>query len=75
MRLINPFPSNIKFSERRKQDGEERIRCLHRSKRFIPHVDVLGQALDWMTSHSSSDSVAAWKENEFMCFAQFPESF
>jgi hypothetical protein len=57
------------------QEGGRRIRCLHRSKRFVPHVDVLGQALRWMTLHGSSDSVPALNEDEFLCFAEFPESF
>jgi len=57
------------------QEGLGRIRCLYRSRRFVPHVDVLGQALAWMTSHGSSDSVVALNKEEFLCFAQFPESF
>ena len=57
------------------QEGEKRIHCLRRSKRFVPHIDVLGQALRWMASHGSSDSVAVCNEEEFLCFALFPESF
>jgi hypothetical protein len=57
------------------QEGVERTNCLHRSKRFVPHVDVLGIALDWMSSHGSSDSIAVRNEEEFLCFAQFPQSF
>ena len=57
------------------QDGETRIKCIRRSKRFVPHLDVLGQALEWMTAHGSADSVVALDQEELLCFALFPESF
>ena len=57
------------------QEGRERVHCLRRSRRFVPHVDVLGKTLDWMTSHGTSDSIVAYDEEEFSCFAHFPESF
>ena len=36
-------------------EGRKRIHCLYRSKRFVPHVDALGQVLHWMTTHGTSD--------------------
>ena len=57
------------------QERRERVHCLRRSRRFVPHVDVLGKKLDWMTSHGTSDSIVAYDEEEFSCFAHFPESF
>jgi hypothetical protein len=57
------------------QEGRKRIRWLRRSKRFVPHMDILGKVLNWMTLHGTSDSVVAYDEEELSCFAQFPESF
>ena len=57
------------------QEGRERVHGLRRSRRFVPHIDVLGKALKWMTSHGNSDSIVAYDEEEFSRFAQFPESF
>ena len=57
------------------QDGSKRIRCLHRSKRFVIHIDVLGKVLKWMASHGTSDSIVAYDEEELSRFAQFSDSF
>ena len=57
------------------QERKGSIRCLYRSKRFVSHVDVLGEALDWMSSHGFADSVVALNEEDFLCFAHFSESF
>jgi hypothetical protein len=57
------------------QEGFGHIRCLYRSRRFVSHKDVLGLALRWMAMHGSSDSVVARDDGEFLCFAQFSESF
>ena len=56
-------------------EGARRIHCLYRSKRFVPHVSVFGQALRWMEIHGTSDSVVELKEEDLGCFALFPESF
>ena len=48
---------------------------LYVSSYDIPHVDVLGKTLEWMTLHGTSDSIAAYDEEEFSCFAHFPEGF
>jgi hypothetical protein len=57
------------------QEGSESIRCLRKSKRFVPHTDILGKAFKWIVSHGTADSVVALNEDEFLCFAQFPQSF
>jgi hypothetical protein len=55
--------------------GELRIQCLYRSKRFVAHMDALGQALRWMQCHGTADSRMDLNEEEFCAFALFPESF
>ena len=67
--------SSLNANRSKWQEGAGPVRCLHRSKRFVPHVDVLGQALRWMSQHGSSDSVVALDQEELVCFAMFPESF
>jgi hypothetical protein len=57
------------------QEGIRSIRALHRSKRFVPHFDVLGRILHWMSNHGSSDSVAIINADDIICFAEFPETF
>lgn len=57
------------------QEGSSRVRSMYRSKRYVPHVDVLGLVLDWMTSHGSADSVVERNDEDLLCFAEFPESF
>lgn len=56
-------------------EGELRIRGIFRSKRFVPHTDVLGHALNWMLTHGTSDSRLDINEEELIAFALFPESF
>jgi len=56
-------------------EGRKRIHCLYRSKRFVPHVDALGQVLHWMTTHGTSNSVVNLKMDEILSFALFPETF
>jgi hypothetical protein len=56
-------------------EGERRIHCLYRSKRFVSHVDVLGQVLRWMAMHGTSDSVVELNEEDLFGFTLFPESF
>ena len=56
-------------------NGELRIQCLYRSKRFVAHMDALGQALRWMQCHGTADSRMDLNEEEFGAFALFPESF
>ncbi len=56
-------------------DGAKRIHCLYRSKRFVPHLDVFGQALSWMAMHGTSDSVVELNEEDLLCLARFPETF
>lgn len=67
--------SSLNAHRSRWKDGYDRIRCLSRSKRFVPHGDVLGKALDWMTSHGTDDSRIVCDEDELACFMDFPESF
>lgn len=57
------------------QERRRSIRFLYRSKRFVPHVDVLGHTLDWLSNHGSSDSIAIINVEDIRCFAEFPESF
>ena len=42
---------------------------------FVSHADVLGKALNLMTTHDTTNGVVAGNEEGFSCFAQFPESF
>ena len=56
-------------------EKELRIRCLHVSKRFVPHTDVFGLATSWTTGHGTSDSRVPMVQKDFACFAEFPESF
>lgn len=57
------------------QEGDNPIRCLNRSKRFVPHRNVLSRALEWMCNHGSSDSIAMITNDEVRCLAEHPESF
>ena len=56
-------------------ENNQRVGCMHRSKRFVPHVDVLGQVMWWMAKHGPSDSVVLPDENDSLCFLLFPETF
>ena len=55
-------------------EGTTSIRCLYRSKRFIPHTDVFGLATCWMNSHGTNDSVVKLDEHDLLRYAAFPES-
>jgi Reverse transcriptase (RNA-dependent DNA polymerase) len=55
--------------------GDNRIHCLYRSKRFVPHIDTLNTVLNWMREHGTSDSVFEISKDELLSFALFPESF
>lgn len=57
------------------QNGAKWISCLYRSKRFVPHTDILGQALWWMTTHGTSDSLIDYNQEELLTFAWSPETF
>jgi hypothetical protein len=57
------------------QEGDSRIRSLRRSKRFVPHLDVFALATRWMAWHGTGDSVVSLDKKEFLCFAEYPESF
>ncbi|CAF4520684.1 unnamed protein product [Rotaria sp. Silwood2] len=57
------------------QEGESSIRCLRRSKRFVPHRDILERVFSWMTTHGTSDSVIPYNIDELLCFSRFPETF
>lgn len=56
-------------------DEKRTIKCLRRSKRFVPHISVLNQALSWMASHGSSDSIINLSDEDLLCFTLYPESF
>ena len=56
-------------------DGTRSISCLYRSRRYVPHIDILDEALRWMSSHGTSDSVVELNKEDLLCFAQFPETF
>ena len=56
------------------QCGESSIRSLHKSKRFVEHMNVLGQAIKWMGAHETKDSVIECNIDELLCFACFPET-
>jgi hypothetical protein len=45
-------------------EGTRSINCMYRSKGYVPHVDIFSEALRWMSSHGTSDSVV-----ELLCFA------
>lgn len=53
------------------QNVSKWIRCLCRSKRFVPHTDILGQALWWMTMHGTSDSIIDYNQDELLTFTWF----
>ncbi|CAF3062969.1 unnamed protein product [Rotaria sp. Silwood2] len=57
------------------QEGDSSIRCLRRSKRFVSHRNVLEQAINWMATHGTSDSVIHYSDEDLLCFARFPDSF
>jgi hypothetical protein len=67
--------SQLNSHRSRWRDGLQRINCLYRSKRYVPHTDVFGQALRWMEMHGTSDSVVDVKEEELLCFALYSETF
>ena len=54
---------------------EYRINCLRKSKRFVPHMDVLGLATRWMSQHGTANSLVPIDPDELRCFAEFPGSF
>jgi hypothetical protein len=57
------------------KEGNLRIRCLRRSKRFGTHYDVLGLATRWMAEHGMTDSIPVMDRKDFELFATFPETF
>jgi len=57
------------------QEGPKSIRCLHRSKRFVAHIDVFGRILQWIANHGTTDSVAIINEDDIRCLAEFPDTF
>lgn len=57
------------------QEGELRIHCLRRSKRFTSHMATLGKALRWMEDHGTSNSVIELPLDDLTAFKLFPESF
>jgi hypothetical protein len=48
---------------------------LSQVKKIVPYVDGFGQALRWMATHGILDTVVVRNEEEFLCFAKYPESF
>ena len=71
--LTEQMALNAHRSNRKEGDG--RMMGLYRSKRFVPHMDVLGQALAWMASQETPDSIVARNSKEWACFALSPKSF
>jgi hypothetical protein len=67
--------SQLNSHRSRWRDGLQWINCLYRSKRYVPRIDVLGQALRWMEMHGTADSVVDFIDEELLCFALFPETF
>ncbi|CAF1271166.1 unnamed protein product [Rotaria magnacalcarata] len=57
------------------QEDTKPIRCLRKSKRFVHHTDVFGQATQWMVAHGTTDSIIRYNDDEFTSFALFPDSF
>jgi hypothetical protein len=57
------------------EEGNLRIRCLRRSRRFVTHFDVFGLATRWMAKHVMTDSVHMMDLKDFEIFATFPETF
>ncbi len=57
------------------EEGKSKVHCVRRSKRFVPHLDILGLATRWMSSHGTEDSVAVLDEKDLESFKLFPETF
>ena len=51
------------------------IKCLRRSKRFIPHQSIIEKVLCWLTSVPSRSSVPWYEIDEIQLLEDFPESF
>jgi hypothetical protein len=67
--------SQLNSHRSRWRDGLQRIKWIYRSRRYVPRIDVLGQALRWMEMHGTADSVVDFIDEELWCFAFFPETF
>jgi hypothetical protein len=57
------------------QEGNARIPWLWRSGRYVTHLDVVALATSWMAEHGTADSVVPIDNDEYLCFAEHPESF
>ena len=48
-------------------EDKHRIQCLYRSKRFVPHRDVLAKILNWMVGHGNEDSIVNISISDLAC--------
>jgi len=51
------------------------IKCMYRSKRYIPFETVLGKALHWLTANETADCAPVIPPAHLLLLAEFPESF
>lgn len=56
-------------------EDKHRIQCLYRSKRFVPHRDVLAKILNWMVGHGNEDSIVNISISDLACLSHWPETF
>ena len=58
------------------QQGNLPIECLRRSKRFVPHMDVLTRSIQWLEEYGGvGDSIFELNSEELELFAEFPDTF
>ncbi len=56
-------------------DGEFRVACLRRSKRFVEHLSILERVSLWMASIPQGPSFIEYDPEEIRLLQDFPESF
>ncbi|CAF1953358.1 unnamed protein product [Rotaria magnacalcarata] len=58
------------------QQGNLPIKCLRRSKRFVPHIDVLTRSIQWLEEYEGAgDSIFELNSEELELFSEFSETF
>jgi hypothetical protein len=55
--------------------GQFSIKCLRRSKRFVPHVSILERVVKWLASMPSNSSILAYERDEILLLEEFPDTF
>ena len=56
-------------------DGLYSIKCLRKSKRFVPHESAIRRVVKWLASNPSHSSILSYEIDEIQLLENFPDSF